>query len=435
MKNVLKWLFSAIIICLWSHLALGKTIEETREAKASFEVNAGTFIEVDGSNTYMEISSWDQNKVEIRAVLEFKGDENNRILEFLDGFEAQVNDHIRSGSAELYIDTDLEEPNKVQWGTKNFNIVSIGYGDNALRISYYIKVPGGNKLKIKNSYKDIVMVGDFSGDVAITQYSAEVRGTNFNTLSLNLKYGDARFQKLGAATMELYEQKLDIKELGPADITAKYSKLTLEKTEKLKVDAYESKFELGNCTSISGGMKYGGLKVSGRLNEGSLDTYELDTDLNEVGSLRFSKSKYGELRIEKVDVLELNESYEDDFTIRQLGKLTAATKYAKFEISELTGSIRIDGYETDITLSTLSSDATGISMDGKYNKLNVSSGSRAMSLKAKVRYGNIDYPESKMDRVIYIKENSDLEMELKSKSGSKPFVFDLKGYELKATIN
>ena len=435
MKNVLKWLFSALLIGLWSQLAIGKNIEETREANASFAVTPGTQIEIEGSNTYLEISSWDQDRVEVRAVLEFKGDENSRIREFIDKFEDIVKNNIRSGNGELYIDANLEEPNKVQWGTKHFNLVSIGYGDNALRISYYIKVPASNDLTVKNSYKDILMVGDFGGDVTITQYSADLRGSTFNSLDLNLKYGDARFGTIGSSTMELYEQKLEIKELGPAEINAKYSKIELEKVGNTEIDAYESKFDIHSISSLSGNMKYGELLVTGRMDKAELDTYELDVEVNEAGSIRFGKSKYGDLLFRSVEVLELDDSYEDDFDIRHLGTLNAQTKYAKFEIGELSGSITLNGYETDINLDKIAPEAKMLAVDGKYNKLQINSGSRATTLKAKLRYGKVDYPEGKMERVVYIKDGDNLEMELKSTGGSSPFAFDLKGYELKATIN
>ena len=151
MKNAIKWLLSIALLFLWSQwLQAGSLdqIEETVEASFSYEVSSATDIELIGSDTYMEISTWDKDEVSVRAVLKFKGKETNKMREFLDEIEEVVKAGIRSDNSNLLIDARLDEPNKVQFGFKKVSLISIGYDDDALQLSYYINMPAANKLRV-----------------------------------------------------------------------------------------------------------------------------------------------------------------------------------------------------------------------------------------------------------------------------------------------
>ena len=145
-------------------------------------------------------------------------------------------------------------------------------------------------------------------------------------------------------------------------------------------------------------------------------------------------AKFCDITARKIDELTLPDSYEDSFTIEELGTLEVNSKFNDFEIGRLMTSARVQGYETDLEIDGLGKDARLITIDGKFNKLYLDVSGVPFELKGDMQFGDVDYPEGDVERRVYIKENNKLQIEIVSKSGTPQLSIDLKGYETKAEI-
>lgn len=407
---------------------------QTRTASHSVSITSSTDIDIQTKYTYLEIETWDRDEVSIEANISFNGKMNSRVQEFLDDFEKNVKEGVRLMGNQLTIDAQLEEPNKVQIGGRNAGI-NISYGDKELSVSYVIKLPGSNDLKIKGAYKDMVLIGTFA-DVDITQYSADLTADNFVKANLNLKYGDAQIETLNDVEMELYEQDMEVGQVSTLDLNAKYSELTFNQIGEMTVVGYETDFDIEDMDLLNGELKYGNMNIAGTLGRGTLTLYEFDLNAGEVENFRLDNSKYSKIEIDKANEVRFVESYEDNLEIRYLGKLTSKSKYGNYTIEELGGSLELDGYEDDVTINHVSQEASQLTMDGKYLTLDINLTGVNYSLTSDLKYGDVNYDESKVDVRRYIKENSTLKVELSSKSGGENgFQMSLTGYEVKVDID
>lgn len=411
-------------------------ISETREAKASFTLSGKGDIEVKGSDRYVTISSWEKNEVEITARVEFKGRQNEKVDEFLDNFEDIVNGSIRKIGNSIWINTNLDEPNKVE--IKNlFKFVVIEYGNDELFISYDMKVPENADLEVENSYEDLYVTGSYTGRVEIDHYSGDLSAGDFNELELTLKYGDAEINSVKSSEMTLYEQRLNIGSAGNGVIEAKYSDLEFSEAGKIEFDTYETDIKIKTIRSVAGEMKYGELEVSDHAESVRLSKlYENDLEFGDVNEILIRETKYGSVIGKYIGNLIIDYSYEDKIEVNRCGQFKFNGKYTKIRIDQLEGALSVDeGYETEVTISKLNLGVTDIFMDGKYNTLEIYAGDIPLSLDMEVRYADLDYPSNKFKRQTYIKDGSELKVELVPITADPdPVIVTVRGYETELDI-
>ena len=145
---------------------------ETRTATVRMDVTANDLINIQAKNTDLVVEAWDRNEVEVIATLRFDGKMTDKMTSFLENFQKHVEDNIQYGGSELKISTNLDEPNKVQIGSKHVGFI-IGFSDDEFRLDYKIKAPKSNEFEINNSYKDVTLIGNFN-EVTLTQYSGDL---------------------------------------------------------------------------------------------------------------------------------------------------------------------------------------------------------------------------------------------------------------------
>ncbi len=405
---------------------------ETRTATFTYQVSPNDAIDLKAKYTDVLIEAWDKSEVYIEATIRFDGKMNDRVQRFLDSFEEEVESNISESPGVLYIKTKLDEPNKFQLGSKGIGI-QIDYGDDELRLEYKLKVPATNKLKIENSYRDVVLDGDF-GEVEIDQYSGDLEVGTIDEAEIKLKYGTALFEEIKVGEMELYEQDLTVNAIGQLDIETKYSELKIKNLGNTEIVSYESDFEITNLTSLNGNLKYGKLEVTERFEEGELVTYEFDIEAKSIGSLTFKESKYGKVEADLIETLTLVESYEDDFELESIGTLNVEeSKYVNYDIGNLTGKLEIEqGYEGSVDIDALGDNARSIEITGKYIETSIDTGGIAYKLLSDTKYGSVNIDKDSMNVTRYIKDGDQLEIEATSntKDSDNPLLISIKGYEM-----
>ncbi|MEQ9403339.1 MAG: hypothetical protein RIM99_07140 [Cyclobacteriaceae bacterium] len=430
-----KTILILLAFSIWLPYSQADNKVETRTASFSFDVSANDLINIQAKYTDLTVEAWDKNEVFVEATIRFDGKMNDRMQRFLDSFEEEVKNNISDNPGELLIKTNLEEPNKFQLGSKNVGIV-ISFNEDELRLEYKIKVPSSNRMMIKNSYRDLILSGEFD-EVDIDQYSGELEAGYIKKADIKLKYGTASFNGIGTAKMELYEQNLTVGKIERLEINTKYSELDIEELGPTEIISYESDFEIGTLELLEGNLKYGKLEVTGKFKEGELETYEFDIEANEIGTLIYENSKYGKLEAESIEKLGLDQSYEDEFDLNMVGSLISEeTKYGKYTIGTLKGKIQLSGYEDEVSIDELGPDATSVEIRGKYIDIELTTNSRGFKLVSDTRYGKMDIDRDNMNIRTYIKDGDQLEIDATSKNpGVNPVLINIQGYEIKLNLN
>jgi hypothetical protein len=426
-----------ILILLAFNLGLGIALSdpklgETRTATLTYKVSSNDVINLQAKYTDVNIESWNKSEVSIEAIIRFDGKMTDKMQKFLDSFEEEVEVNISEKTGELKINTNLDEPNKFQIGSKNVGII-ISFNEDELKLAYNLKVPESNKLIIKNSYRDLNLVGNFD-DVEIDQYSGDLEAETINEADIKLKYGSAQFNEIRIAKMELYEQDITANSIGELEIDTKYSELKVKDLGRTEIVSYESDFEISNLSYLEGNLKYGKMEVTEVFDEGKLTTYEFDIEAKEIGTLTLENGKYGKTEAGSITQLNLRQSYEDDFEIEALGTLIVdESKYVSYEIGRLTGKLEIsNGYEGKVDIDGMGNNVSSIKIAGKYIETSINTEGISYKLITDTKYGDVKIDRSTMNISKYIKEGDQLEIEATSNSGktANPVLISIKGYEM-----
>ena len=424
-----------LLICVTNAHAKGDPAQVEKEARFTYDVNSQTVISFDASNTEVSISTWEQNKVEVVARLVFKGKEDNRMTQFLEDFESEVNAGIVATPRELEISAKLDFPNKVQIGSRHVGVI-ISYDKDELDLRYELKVPFNNPLQVKNSYRGLTMTGEYTGQVEVNHYSGDFRGGMFQDLKLELKYGHAKIQGCASANITLYEQNLEMGSLGEARIEAKYSEIDLEEIGTLTTEGYETEYVFGQVNSVKGALKYSSITADQNIQDIDLESiYESKIEAEKVGEVEINESKYSRLTFDTASLLILHESYEDELTVKELHNSIITAKYLKLDIGQLGKSLELNVYEGDIDINQLAATCEQILLDGKYYDFSLDELDKNFALDVDVQYLDINMDESKVKRTIYIKEGSKSQMEANSifEEGSQTKII-MRGYEANVTL-
>jgi len=352
----------------------------------------------------------------------------------MDNFQEYVEENIWYSSGQLKINTNLDEPNKIQIGSKHVGII-IGFSEDEFKLDYKIKAPKGNDFEIDNSYKDVALIGNFDR-VKLTQYSGELNAGFIENVELNLKYGSSSFRGIGKGAVEIYEQKLDAESIDELDLNAKYSEIEIEELQWMETTSYETDFVLERAGTIAGNFKYGEMEIKDILENARLEFYEMDIEAAKAEVVEFRTSKYAKIEFGQVRQLTFDQSYEDELSIRELGKFSSRdSKYGKHDIQNLTGTFVLKGYEDDVDIEEVSASVEAITMEGKYINATFGISSQSFKFNSHVKYGKVDYDESDVEIKKYIKDGDVLEIEAFSKTKTNdPIVISVEGYEIDVDI-
>jgi len=428
-----------LLLVLFSagHAYSDNKVGETKTARHTIQVSPGETINIQARNTFVQIESWDKNEVEVFAQVTFDGKANEKMRSFLDQFEKHVLDQISRAEGELFIRTNLDEPNKVQIGKYKgdyFAGVMIGYGENQLRMEYTIKVPENNKLNVKCAYKDLIMTGTYE-NVDIYQYSANFRANILRNARLNLKYGKATVDEMGSGYLETYENDMQVTKAESLEINDKYSDYQLGTINKIQITGYESDVEISSGESITGNLKYGTLNIKEKVSHGSLTLYEYDIIGQAMVNLRLDNSKYSKIQLDRANEIRFVESYEDELKIRYINSVITKSKYGTYEIEQVGKKFELLGYNDDVIIGEVLKSTENILVDGKYLNISLGLKNAPYALNTDIKYGKVSYDESSLDVKKYIQENENLKIEAASKSSTgTPIPIRLVGYEVKVDI-
>ena len=103
----------------------------------------------------------------------------------------------------------------------------------------------------------------------------------------------------------------------------------------------------------------------------NLELYDCVIAVKSAGSMSFN-GKYSKLKVGDVSKVKIDDMYDSNITFGKTGSVEIGkSKYSEFVMNDNAGFTIDDSYDDDIQISHLSKDFSGISINGKYTKLDV----------------------------------------------------------------
>lgn len=213
-----------------------KKHEKTKTIKKEYAVNSDAKVIIDNKYGDLNITTWDKNRVEIEVLITVKGDD-------LDEVEAKLN----SIRIEFNANNSLVEATTI-FGEKKSNWSWWGKSKNTnYKINYIVKMPKTNAVDIDNDYGSIYL-GNLSG-----------------TATINCDYGKISVGELSAIDNVItldYCSSSSITSMKSGSVNIDYSKLTIDNSENIKLNADYSTVKFDKAGKIDYNLDYGSITVN-----------------------------------------------------------------------------------------------------------------------------------------------------------------------------
>ncbi|WP_143032095.1 hypothetical protein [Tenacibaculum sp. MAR_2009_124] len=211
-----------------------KRHEKSKTIRKEFSVNKNATLFIDNRYGNVNVTSWDQNRIEIDVKITVKGGSLSNVNDKLNGIDVAF-----QSSKDLVKAKTIIENNKSSWSWWKKNNTSF-------KIHYTVKMPITNNADFHNKYGNIEL--------------DELKGKS----NINCDYGNIEIGKLHNTDniIEInYCGSSEIDYMHSGNISADYSTLKIDKSKKLKVSSDYSTMKVGNVESINFNSDYGSVVI------------------------------------------------------------------------------------------------------------------------------------------------------------------------------
>lgn len=281
------------VACMADNELKGRYTKQKKITK-EYNVSANSLLKVENSYGNIDITTWDQNKVEIEVIIKTNGNDEEKVQEKLDEIDVEF----QNSSSGVYAKT-LFERNASSWWNNLF-----GGGNNVnMEINYRIKAPARNNVDLDNDYGSITIDRLLGNAKISSDYGrlliGELLGDN-NQLSFdytrNSSIGYVKRAKINADYSEY-----SIEEAGTLDISADYTTSHIRKVENISFNCDYGSIEINKSRNLKGQGDYVGVKLGSVYN-----TVDLNMD-------------YGSASIQKIMKGVKNVKINSDYTSIRIG--------------------------------------------------------------------------------------------------------------------
>lgn len=276
MKSIYKITFLFLLVPLLTSANIdGKKEEKTKKINKEYTVNADAKVAINNRYGDLNIVTWNKNKVEIEVTITVKGNDLDAIEDRLESIDVEF----EASFSYVFAKTILEKDQK-GWSfwKKSRNL--------SYKINYKVKIPNTNTVDLDNDYGSIYL-GNLSGQANINcDYGKIVVGElSSSNNNINLDY-------CSSSTIDFMKS---------GNINVDYSKITVEKSEDIKVNQDYSTIKIGKTENIEFNADYGSITIDKAVNVNGNSDYasmrlgtiyknlEIDTDYGGLSVQRLAK--------------------------------------------------------------------------------------------------------------------------------------------------
>ncbi|RTQ49314.1 hypothetical protein EJV47_14330 [Hymenobacter gummosus] len=251
------------------------TAEKTRKITRTFKAGAGRPLTVETRYGRVQVNTWTRDEIKAEVNIVARADEDDKAQRLLDMIQVLMQEPAGQEGA-LLMKTQLGEMPKECWSRQRI-----------YEINYTIWMPKSTPLKVRNSFGDVSLTGDLTGNADLAVCYGSLR-----TGRLDGPRNSVRLNN-GAAVLPYARQ---------ATIEANHSRLRLEEAQTVELRNNGSDIDMGTVQSLAVHSKYGDVNLG--------TVYNLQ---GSTGYSRFSIDKVGEQ-------LDMKVQYCPAFEVRTTGR-------------------------------------------------------------------------------------------------------------------
>lgn len=273
----MKKLYKILVLLLMPFLVVanngkkkGKFTEE-KNYQHEVSVNRNALVEIANKFGDVNITAWNQNKVTIDVKISVNGDDKELVLKKLKSISVNFNGDAQHVKAETLFNNV-----KNRWvkGKKlNFSI------------TYVVKVPKSNSVKIENKYGNIFL-DELDGNAMISS-----------------SYGDLSLESLNSSDNVIkmnYSGGSEIKYINGGKINGNYNTYTIGEANNLVINTGYTKTSIGKANSIVYDGNYGELNME-EVGVLTVDANYLGLKLKKLLTELHFDGNYGLVRIDEIE--------------------------------------------------------------------------------------------------------------------------------------
>jgi hypothetical protein len=236
MKSIYKITLLFLLFPLITSATFDSVKQEKKKIiKKEYSVNTNAKVSINNKYGNLNITTWDKNRVEIEVVITVKGDDLDSVEDKL----ASINIQFESSSNFVSAKTNFEKEEK-SWSfwKKSSNIT--------YQINYIVKMPKSNSVALYNDY----------GSIYLDYLSGQA--------SINCDYGKISVGELTANNNDINLEYCNSSTIGyikNGNINVDYSKISIDKSEDLKINADYSTLKFGTVGNINFNADYGSISI------------------------------------------------------------------------------------------------------------------------------------------------------------------------------
>ncbi len=262
-----------ILVLLPFNRILPQGASETRSFIKGFPVSRESVVEVNNKYGNIEITTWDNDSVCVRAEIKASAPNQSKLVKMFDEISVKISG---TGNQVLARTVFNQSLNGFFENFKGMTNKMINY-ESQVEINYYIKVPEYVNLRIESRYGDVFLEktsGNFDLSLSNGSLKADVPGIKSNLSlsfcdatitsilsgSIDASFSDITISDIKRVRLKSISSKYRINKAGDIEIESRRDDLFIDNIENLEGDSYFTDFEVG---SLSGSLnlvaRYGNL--------------------------------------------------------------------------------------------------------------------------------------------------------------------------------
>lgn len=328
---------------------------KTKTINKSFKVNKNATLEIVNKYGNIILQSWDKNSVEITVIIKTNGNDENKTESRLNDISIQFNANYNYVNAITKI---KKQRNSWFSGWTRSNNVNV-------QITYQIKMPVTNHLKLVNDYGNII-INKTKGDTDIDLDYGELNiGELLSTSNyINMDYAkNSNIDYIKEGEIDVDYTSLEVGESEKINLNTDYSNISFNSIKHLNYDCDYGSLKVNHTNVIIGDSDYNRASIKNIIEKGvfSTDYGNLNLETTKTFSTIELETTYTRVKI-KTDQntpfnIEANLNYsgfkydEDEFTFNKEIIKSSNKYYLGYHKSKNTNSkINIDSSYGSITL-------------------------------------------------------------------------------------
>ena len=258
-----------------------------REVKETFSVNPNALLEVNNSYGDLNITTWNNNTIDITVEIIVEGRSKSRIEDKLDDIEISFS----ASPQKVVANTDIED----SWGRGLFSFDNIH-----MEINYTIKMPVNGSVDLSNDY-GAILLDQLNGKAVIScDYGKMILGElNGEDNELSFDYtNNSTIEYLRSGKINADYSGFEVGEAERISLNADYTNARFEAIGDLNFNMDYGKLNLGEVTAVKGSSDYTSILIdeliknlkitsdygSIRINDVSKDFETIDLNLEYIST-------------------------------------------------------------------------------------------------------------------------------------------------------